>query len=104
MITPTTVSTLPQTTLDELILPLVFVPRFQVATLTPLTSAITQPIHLDQGRVYSNQRPKQTPKDITTEPMSLKMFNRATSDLNTKGVINLKKYNLYLVRKTSKPV
>ena len=93
MITPTTVSTLPQTTLDELILPTVFVPRHQVTTLTPLTSAITEPICLDQGPVYSHQRPKQTPKDITTKPVSLEMFNKATSDLNTKGVINLKKYN-----------
>ena len=104
MITPTTVSTLPQTTLDELILPPVFVPRLQVATLSPSMSAITQPICLDQGPVYSNQRPKQTPKDNTTKPMSLDMFNKAVSDLNTKGVINLKKYNHYLVKKTSKPV
>ena len=99
MITPTTVSTLPQTTLAELILPPVFVPRLQVATWIPSTTAITKPIHLDQGPVYSNQRPKQTPKDITTEPVSLEMFNRATSDLNTKGIINLKKYNHYLVEK-----
>ena len=103
MITPTTVSTLPQTTLDELILPPVFVLRLQVATLTPST-AVTQPIHLDQAPVYSNQRPKQTPKEITTKPMSLEMFNKAASDLNTKGIINLKKYNCYLVKKTSKPV
>ena len=67
-------------------------------------SAITQPVCLDQGPVYSNQRPKQTPKDNTTEPMSLEMFNRAVSDLNTKGVVNPKKCNCYLVKKTSKPV
>ena len=59
MITPTTVSNLPQITLDELILPPVFIPRLQVTTSTPLTSAITQPICPDQGPVYSNQRPKQ---------------------------------------------
>ena len=47
MITPTTVSTLPQTAPDELIVPPVFIPRLQVSTLTPLTSAITQPIYLD---------------------------------------------------------
>ena len=47
MITPTTVSTLPQTTPDKLILPQVLVPRLQVTTWTPLTSAITQPICLD---------------------------------------------------------
>ena len=46
-ITPTTVSTLPQTTLYELILPPVFVPRLQIATSSPSTSAITQPVHLD---------------------------------------------------------
>ena len=86
MITPATVSTLPQTTLDELILPPVFILRFQVTTSTPLMSAITQPIHLDQGHVYSNQRPKQT-----TKPVSLEMFNKAASDLNTKGVISQKK-------------
>ena len=85
MITPTTVSTLPQTTPDELILPLVFVLGLQVTTLAPLMSAITQPICLDPGHVYSNQRPKQTPRDITTKPMSLEMFNKAASDLNTKG-------------------
>ena len=104
MITPTTVSTLPQTTPDDLILPPVFVLRLQVTTSTPLTLAITQPICLDQGPVYSNQRPKQTPKDDITKPVSLEMFNRAVSDINTKGIINLKKYNCHLVKKTSKPV
>ena len=94
MITPTTVSTLPQTTPDELILPPVFVPRLQVTTLTPLTSAITQPICLDQGLVYTNQRPKQTPKEDIIKPMSLEMFNKAASDLNTKGIINLNKIQL----------
>ena len=48
--------------------------------------------------------PKQIPKDVTVEPISLEMFNRAASDLNTKGIINLKKYNYYLLKKTSKPV
>ena len=104
MITPTTFSTLPQTKPDELILPPVFVSRLQATTSTPLTSAISQPICLDQGPVYSSQRPKQTPKDNITKPMSLEMFNKAVSDLNTKGIINLKKYKCYLVKKTSKPV
>ena len=43
MISPTTVSTLPQTTLDELILPPILFPRLQVATLTPSTTAINEP-------------------------------------------------------------
>ena len=90
MITPTTVSTLPQTTLDELILPPVFIPRLQVATSTPPMTAITEPICLDQGPVYLNQRLNQTPKNITTKPVSLEMFNRATSDLNQKELSILK--------------
>ena len=97
MITPTVVSTLPQTTPDELILPPVLIPQLHVATSTPSTSVITQSICLDPG-------PKQTPKDVNTESISLEMFNTTTSDLNTKGIINLKKYNHYLVKKTSKPV
>ena len=97
MITPTAVSTLPQTTLDELILPPVLIPQLQVATTTPSTSAIGHSIHLEPG-------PKQIPKDITTEPISLEIFNKATNDLNTKGIINLGKYNQYLVKKMSKPV
>ena len=54
--------------------------------------------------MYWNQKSKQIPQDVTTEPISLEMFNRAESDLNTKGVINLKKYNCYLVKKASKPI
>ena len=86
MLTPTAVSTLPQTTPDELILPPVLIPQLQVATTTPSTSAKGQSIHLEPG-------PKQISKDVTTEPISLEMFNKATSDLNNKGIINLKKYN-----------
>ena len=82
-IPPTTVSTLPQTMPDELILPPVFIPRLQVTTSSPSTSAITEPVHLDQGPVYTNQRPKQTPKEDIAKPMSLEMFKKAASDLNT---------------------
>ena len=96
LISPTTVSTLPQTMPDELILPPVLVPQLQ-ATSTPLTSTISQSISLELG-------PKQIPKDVTVEPISLEMFNKAASDLNTKGVINLKKYNHYLIKKMSKPI
>ena len=39
---------------------------------------------------------------ITTGPLSLEMFNHAATNLNDKGVINLKKYSKYLYRK-SKP-
>ena len=43
---PTTVSTLHQTTCDELILPPVLIPRLQVTPLSPSTSAVSQPVHL----------------------------------------------------------
>ena len=42
--TPTTVSTLHQTTPDELTLPPVLIPRLQAATSSPSTSAVIQPV------------------------------------------------------------
>ena len=77
IITPTAVFTLPQTTPDELILPPVLILQLQVATSTPLTSAIDQSTHVEPG-------PKQISKDVTTELVSLEMFNEAANDLNTK--------------------
>ena len=43
-VTPTTVSTLHQTTPDKLTLPPVLIPRLQVTTSAPSTSAIIQPV------------------------------------------------------------
>ena len=96
-ITPITVSNLSQTTLDELIWPPVLIPWLQVDTTISLTSAIDQSICLKPGL-------KQIPEDVITEPVSLEMFNRVASDLNTKGTINLNKYTQYLVKKTLKPL
>ena len=103
-IMPTTVSTLHQTTPDELTLPPVLIPRLQVTTSSPSISAVTQPVHLVQGPIYKTQRIKHTPEEDTVEPVSLEMLNKAATDLDTKGVINLKKYTQYLIKKTSKPV
>ena len=36
--------------------------------------------------------------DYQSEPISLEMFNRAASDLNEKGVINIKRYKKYLYK------
>ena len=44
-----------------------------------------------------------TTTNVKTGPISLEMFNHATTDLNEKGIINLKKYNKYLYKK-SKPI
>ena len=39
-----------------------------------------------------------TATDYKSKPLSLEMFNRAATDLNEKGVINLKKYKKYLYK------
>ena len=89
-IIPTTVSTLHQTTPDKLILPLVLILRLDITTSSPSTSTATQPVHLVQGSVYKSQRTKHTPEEDTIEPVSLEMFNQAATELDTKGVINLR--------------
>ena len=97
-------STLHQTTPDELILPPVLIPRLHVTPSSPSTSAVSQPVHLVQGPVYKSPRTKHTPEEETTEPVLLEMFNKAATNLDTKGVINLRKYTKYLPKKTSKPI
>ena len=101
--TPTT-STPHQITPDELILPPVLIPRLQMTPSSPSTSTVPQPVHLVRGPIYKNQRSKHGSKNKTTEPVSLEMFNKAATDLESKGVINLKKYTRYLTKKTSRPV
>ena len=44
-----------------------------------------------------------TTTNVKTGSVSLEMFNRATTDLNEKGIINLKRYNKHLYKK-SKPI
>ena len=39
-----------------------------------------------------------TTSEYQSEPISLEMFNRAASDLNEKGIINIKKYKKYLYK------
>ena len=95
VITPVTVPQLSQTPPDELILSPVLVPQLQVATDKPSTT-IDIPLHLDPT-------PKLNAKEIKPKPLSLELFNRAASDLDNKGVINLKKYSQYLNKK-SKPI
>ena len=101
--TPTT-TTSHQTTSDELILPPVLVPRLQVTPSSPSTSTVPQPVHLVRGPTYKNQGSKHTSRDETTEPVSLEMCNKAATDLESKGVINHKKYTRYLTKKMSRPV
>ena len=66
VITPVAVSKLSQPPPDELNLPPVLVPHLQVAT-DKLSTSTDIPLHLD-----------------SKEPLSLELFNQATSDLNNK--------------------
>ena len=80
IVTSTAVSQLPQTPLDELILPPILVPQFQMETAKPTTSTPLKSTH------------------VKTEPLSLELFNHAATDLNQKGEIELQKYKKYLLK------
>ena len=74
-------------------------------TPTSLSVSSTQPpTRLLEGPSNKTHKPKYTSVGDTTEPVSLEMFNKATTDLGAKGMINLRKYTNYLARKDSKPV
>ena len=57
----------------------------------------------DKPSTTVNLTPKLSTREIKPEPLSLELFNRATNDLDYKGIINLKKYSKYL-NKNSKPI
>ena len=44
----------------------------------------------DKPSTTVNLTPKLSTRKIKPEPLSLELFNRATSDLDDKGIINLK--------------
>ena len=79
---------LPQTPPDELVLPPVFIPKLQLEK--PLTSVPYHTTHMEPL--------PSTSTNYKSELLSLEMFNRAATDLNEKGVINLKKYKKYLYK------
>ena len=74
---------------DEIILPPVLVPKLQMNK--PLAN-ISVPY-----RTHMEPLPL-TSTDYKSKPLSLEMFNHAATDLNEKGVINLKKYKKYLYK------
>ena len=73
------------------------VPKLQMETTKPSTT-VSIPFH-----PFQLEPSLMTSTDVKTGPLSLEMFNRATADLNDKGIINLEKYSKYLYKK-SKPV
>ena len=87
-LTSVAVPQLPQTPPDELILPPVLVPKLQMEKLLVTISVPYHTSHLEPL--------PSTSTDYKTEPLSLEMFNRAATNLNEKGVINLKRYKKYL--------
>ena len=80
----------PQPPPDELILPPVLVPKLKITKPPPAVPYHTA--HMEPLPLTS------TATDYKFEPLSLEMFNRAATDLNEKGVINLKKYKKYLYK------
>ena len=81
---------------DELVLSPVLVPKLQMNK--PLTNA-TVPYHTTHIEPLPSTS---TATNHKSEPLSLEMFNRTATDLNEKGVNNLKKYKKYLTSHLTK--
>ena len=75
---------------DELILPPVLVPKLQMTKPPPAV-----PYHATHMEPLPSTS---TATDYKSKPLSLEMFNCAATNLNEKGVINLKKYKKYLYK------
>ena len=88
-LTNVTVPQQTQTPPDEHILPPVLVPKLQMNKPTTNISVPYQ-THMEPLPLTST--------DYKSKPLSLEMFNHAATDLNEKGVINLKKYKKYLYK------
>ena len=87
-LTTVSVPQLPQTPPAKLVLPPILVPKLQMEK-PPTNISVPYPTsHLEPL--------PSTSTDYKTEPLSLEMFNCAATDLNEKGVINLKRYKKYL--------
>ena len=80
----------PQPPSDELMLPPILVPKLQMTKSPPAV-----PYHATPVEPLPSTS---TATDYKTEPISLEMFNHAATDLNDKGVINIKKYKKYLYK------
>ena len=75
---------------DELILPPVLVPKLQTTKPQPTVPYRAAPVEPLPST--------STATDYISKPISLEMFNHAATDLNKKGVINIKKYKKYLYK------
>ena len=92
-LTSVAVPQLSQTPPDELVLSPVLVPKLQMETTKPPTTiSVTY-------RTSQLESLPSTSTDYKSELLSLEMFICAATDLNEKGVINLKRYKKYLYQK-----
>ena len=82
----------PQHPPDEHILPPILVPKLQMNK--PPTNAAVPYCATHMGPLPSTS----TATDYKSKPLSLEMFNCTATNLNEKGVINLKKYKKYLYK------
>ena len=80
----------PQPQLDELILPPILVPKLQMTKSLSAVPYCATPVEPQPSTSAAT--------DYKSEPISLEMFNHAATDLNDKGVINIKKYKKYLYK------
>ena len=92
VLTNVTVPQLLQTSPDELILPPVLVPKLQLEKPPTNTTVLYHTTHMEPLPSTS------TATHYKSKPLSLEMFNCAATNLNEKGVINLKKYKKYLYK------
>ena len=68
-----------------------FISRLEATPTSPSTSTAQPSVKLLEGPTSKAHRSKYTPEGDITEPVPLGMFNKAATDLETKGVINLRK-------------
>ena len=77
-----------QTPMDEFVPPPILVPKLHMTKLPPALPYHSTPMEPQPSTSTSNE--------YKSRLISLEMFNRAATDLNNKGVINMKKYQKYL--------
>ena len=93
----TTTTTSHQAAADKLtfLTPSMFIPMLHTTPTSPSASTVQSFTRLLKGPSGKTHRPKYTSVRDTTEPVSLEMFNKAATDLEAKGMINLRKYTKY---------
>ena len=75
---------------DETILPPILVPKLKMTKSLPDIPYCATPMEPLPSTSAAT--------DYNSKPISLEMFNHAATDLNDKGIINLKKYKKYLYK------